>query len=77
MLFAFFLQETFKQDVCSTTVEPVCHATTLCRKFMDIAAKIVRQGRRVVLKVTATSMEQLHFLGLWEKSGSPLRYCWR
>ena len=77
MLVAFFLHETFKQDVCSATVATVCYATTLRRKIIDIAAKIVRHGHRVVLKVTAAAMEQLDFLLLWKKSGSPPRYCWR
>jgi hypothetical protein len=76
MLVAFFLHETFKQDVCAATVQPVCYATTLRRTIIDIAAKVVRHSHQVVLKITAATMEQLDFLGLWNKSGSPPRYCW-
>ena len=76
MLVAFFLYETFKQDVCAPVVNPVCYATTLRRRIIDIAAKIVRHGHRVVLKITAASFGQLNFTRLWRKSASPPRYCW-
>ncbi|WP_148045624.1 hypothetical protein [Desulfosoma caldarium] len=76
MLVAFFLYESFKQDVCAPVDEPVCYATTLRRRVMDMAAKIVRHGRRVVLKVTTATFEALHFERLWHKSGAPPRYCW-
>jgi hypothetical protein len=58
-------------------VEPVCYATTLRRKVIDIAAKIVRHAGQVVLKITAATSAQLNFFLLWEKSASPPRYCWR
>ena len=76
MLVAFILYETFKQDVCASAVTPVCYATTLRRRIIDIAAKITRHSHRVVLKITAATMEQLDFLSLWAKSGSPPRYSW-
>jgi hypothetical protein len=59
MLVAFFLFETFKQDVCAPVLEPVCYATTLRRRIIDFAAKIVRHGGRVVLKITAATCEQI------------------
>lgn len=77
MLVSFFLYEAFKQDVCAPVVEPVCYATTLRRKVIDIAAKIVRHAGQVVLKITAATSAQLNFFLLWEKSASPPRYCWR
>jgi hypothetical protein len=76
MLVSFFLYESFKQDVCAPVVEPVCYATTLRRRVIDIAAKIVRHGGRVVLKVTAATFEALAFEVLWQKSGAPPKYCW-
>lgn len=76
MLVAFFLHESFKQDVCTPVLEPVCYATTLRRKVIDIAAKIVRHGGRVILKVTAATFEALKFEVLWQKSGAPPKYCW-
>ncbi len=76
MLVAFFLYETFKQDVCAEVLEPVCYATTFRRRIIDFAAKIVRHGGRLVLKITAATCEQLNFLSLWERSLAPPRYCW-
>ena len=76
MLVSFFLHETFKQDVCAAVVAPVCYATTLRRKVIDIAAKIVRHAHRVVLKITAATIEQLNFHALWARSASPPKYCW-
>lgn len=77
MLVSFFLYEAFKQDVCAPAVKPVCYATTLRRRVIDIAAKIVRHAGQVVLKITAATSEQLNFALLWQKSASPPRYCWR
>ncbi|WP_123291473.1 hypothetical protein [Desulfosoma caldarium] len=76
MLVAFLLDASFKQDVCAPVVEPVSYATTLRRRVMDMAAKIVHHGRPVVLKVTTATFEALHFDRLWYKSGAPPRYCW-
>jgi hypothetical protein len=76
MLLSFFLHETFKQDVCAPVVKTVCYATTLRRRIIDIAAKIVRHGGRVVLKVTAPTFAALNFGVLWQKSGAPPTYCW-
>jgi len=76
MLVSFFLHETFKQDVCSPVVEPVCYASTLRRRIIDMAAKIVSHSGRVVLKITKAASEQLQFFLLWEKSGSPPMYAW-
>jgi hypothetical protein len=52
MLVSFFLYETFKQDVCTPAIKPVCYATTLRRKIIDIAANIVQHGGKVGLKIT-------------------------
>jgi len=76
MLVAFFLYETFKQDVCAPVLETVCYATTPRRRIIDIAAKIVSHAGRIALKITAATGEQLSFFMLWERSGSPPRYVW-
>ena len=62
--------------MCAPVLEPVCYATTLRRKVIDITAKIVRHGGRVVLKVTAATFEALNFEVLWQKNGAPPKYCW-
>jgi len=76
MLVSFFLYETFKQDVCAQVVEPVCYATTLRRRVIDMAAKIVSHGGKVILKITQAACEQLDFFLLWARSGAPPNYCW-
>jgi hypothetical protein len=77
MLTAFFLYESFKQDVCSEVVEIGAYATTVRRKLIDVAAKIVRHSGRVTLKVTAATWKGLRFVDLWKKSGAPPRFAWR
>jgi hypothetical protein len=76
MLVAFFLCESFKQDVCAPVLSPVCYASTLRRRIIDIAAKIVRHGGRIVLKITAATCEQLNFMLLWKRSLAPPPYRW-
>lgn len=76
MLTAFFLYEAFKADVCAEVVEIGAYATTVRRRVLDIAAKIVRHGGRVTLKVTAAAWHSLKFAELWAKSGAPPQFAW-
>ena len=76
MLVAFFLYEAFKEDVCSEVVEIGAYATTLRRRVIDIAAKIVRHGGQAILKVTAAVWNGLKFAHLWQRSGAPPRFAW-
>jgi hypothetical protein len=76
MLTAFFLYESFKEDVCAEVVAIGAYATTLRRRVIDFAAKIVRHGGKVILKVTAATWNGLRFVQLWERSGAPPRFAW-
>ena len=76
MLTAFFLYESFKEDVCGELVEIGAYATTVRRRVIDIAAKIVRHGGRVILKVTVATWKGLRFEELWQRSGAPPRFAW-
>lgn len=71
MLISFFLFETFKEDVLSGVVPVKSYATTVRRKALDFAAKIVRTGGGITLKVTRAVMESLRFDKLWERSLDP------
>ena len=71
MLVAFFLYESFKEDVCDPVVPLSCYATTLRRRLLDVAGKIVSHGGRILLKVTTATWEQLQIRRLWEKIGNP------
>jgi hypothetical protein len=67
MLLGFFLYETFKEDVSNPVVPISATPTTLRRKLIDIAGKIVRTGRQVILKVADVAMDALNFKELWER----------
>ena len=76
MVLAFFLFESFKEDVLADAA-PVCsRPATIRRKIIDIAAKIVRTGGKVILKVSAVVWQGLGFPFLWEKSGNPPKLSW-
>ena len=76
MLVAFFLFECFKEDVCGEVIPVEAYATTLRRRLIDVAAKIVRHAGQTILKVAAAAMEQLQFVALRARSGAPPRFAW-
>ncbi len=75
MVIGFFLFETFKEDVLGGVVPEVLpvtsYASTVRRKVVDIAAKIVKTGHEAILKVTNTVMEHLKFDQLWARCQDP------
>lgn len=76
MMLAFFLFETFKEDVSAEVIPVVSYATTFRRKLIDNAAKIVKTADKIIIKVTAATWNALKLDTLWEKSGSPPRFVW-
>lgn len=76
MLIAFFLYETFKEDVCEAVVPIGAYATTLRRKVIDVAAKIVRTSGQIILRVTVAAWKHLKVEELWRRSGDPPRFAW-
>lgn len=76
MLLGFFLFETFKEDVSNPVVPVSATPTTLRRKLVDIAGKIVKTAKQVKLKVTVAVMEALNFKELWERCASAPRLLW-
>lgn len=71
MLVAFNLFEAFKEDVSKDVIPKVCYATTFRRKIIDIAAKIVHTGGKIILRVTEDTWKALNVIMLWELSGKP------
>jgi len=71
MLIAFFLFESFKIDVASDSVSPAAYPTTVRRRLIDIAAKVVRDSGQIVLRVTRAVCEGLGFKDMWRRSGCP------
>jgi hypothetical protein len=71
MLISFFLFETFKEDVLGEVLPVASYATTVRRKVVDFAAKIITTSRGIILKVTQAVMDNLGFDRLWEKCQNP------
>jgi hypothetical protein len=72
MLIAFLLFESFKQDVLKEVVPVSSYATTVRRKVIDIAAKIVTTGHKIILKVSKFAMNTLQFATLWNHCHDPV-----
>ncbi len=67
MVLGFFIFEAFKEDVSEPVIPVTAFPTTLRRRIVDVAAKIVRHAGQTVLKVTAVNMELMRFKELWER----------
>jgi hypothetical protein len=76
MLIGFFLFEAFKEDVSSPTVPISAFPTTLRRKVVDVAAKILRHAGRSILKVATFTLEALRFKELWIRALQPPKFSW-
>jgi hypothetical protein len=72
MLISFFLFETFKEDVLVEVMPIGSYATTVRRKVLDFAAKIIGTGRQLILKVNQAVMDNLRFDILWQRSQIPI-----
>lgn len=68
MLISFFLFESFKYDIDSEIIPLQWYAETFRRRCIDIAGKIVRTGRQVIMKIAHSAYAFLRFDVLWEKS---------
>jgi hypothetical protein len=67
MLVSFFIFQTFKEDNLQDILPITSYATTVRRKLIDIAAKIVRTSHEVVLKVSQAVMDRLKLQTLWTR----------
>ena len=76
MLLGFFLFEAFKEDVSEPVVPVKAFPTTLRRRLVDVAAKMVSHAGKTVLKVTAIAMDSLRFKELWERCLSAPKFVW-
>ncbi len=72
MVIALFLFEIFKEDVLTEVMPLGSYATPVRRKALDFAAKIVKKGGQIILKVTKAVMEALKFEKLWESCNNPM-----
>jgi len=67
MLLGHFLIESFKEDVGAPAVAVGAYATTVRRRLIDIAGKIVSHSGKIVLKMTASCFERLCMPELFER----------
>jgi hypothetical protein len=67
MLLGHFLMESFKKDVSAPVLPVGAYASTVRRKLIDIAGKIVKHGKTVILKVPQACFEHLCLLELFNR----------
>ena len=72
MLLSFFLFEAYKRDVLSEVIPVTSYATTVRRRAVDFAAKIIKTGHQIILKVPSAVMEALRIERLWERCQNPI-----
>lgn len=71
MLVAFFLFETFKEDVLEDVIPIGSYANTVRRTIIDVGAKIVSHSGQTVIKFFRTLYRQIRCDMLWERALSP------
>jgi len=71
MVIAHFLAEAYRQDVAVDSLPQRCYPTTLRRTVIDFAAKIIKTGGRIILKVTKTVWDHINVEKLWERCNNP------
>ncbi|NQT87285.1 hypothetical protein HQ560_11005, partial [bacterium] len=76
MVVAFAAFVAFKEDVTALVVPSVSYPTTVRRRVFDVAGKIVRTGRRVLLKVARVVWHRLAFADLWRRANAPPAPVW-
>ena len=70
MVIAFFVFSTWQRDVVAHVLPELrtSYASTLRRRLIDIGGKIVRSGRRIILKLSSSVFSRLKFEELWEQT---------
>jgi hypothetical protein len=76
MVVAFNAFVAFKQDVAAAVVAVTSYPTTVRRRVFDLAGKVVRTGRRVLLKVAQAVWRRLEFPLLWRRANAAPALCW-
>ena len=68
MLIALNAYEAFKRDACKGVVPSEVYPSTFRRRVIDVAGKVVRTGRRVILKVARAAWKRLDMARLWRRA---------
>ena len=72
MLLGHFLMESFKEDVGTPMVAVGAYATTVRRRLIDLAGKIVSHSESIILKVSAACFGSLGLGRLFERCNSAI-----
>jgi hypothetical protein len=67
MLIAHTLMEAFRCDILHDVIPQRCYPTRIRREVIDIAVKIVRTGRQVIMKVTEVVAKRISIFELWRR----------
>lgn len=67
MTISHFMMEAFRKDVVDHIIPKRCYPQRLRREIIDIAVKIVRTGRKTILKATQSIWNRLDLGVLWQK----------
>jgi hypothetical protein len=67
MLVGHFLLESFKEDVSSPVLSVGSYASTVRRRLIDIAGKIVYHSGETILKVSRSCLERLRLPELFHR----------
>ena len=70
-----FLFECYKTDVACDVVSKSSYPTTVRRKLIDFAAKIISTGNRIILQVTESVWHGTKILRLWRRCNAPPTIC--
>jgi len=76
MLISNNMFESFKTDVSPSVIATTVYATTFRRVLIDTAAKIIRYGKKLIMKVPVAFFHRLKFDLLFERSlNAPVMLC--
>ena len=64
--------EAYKEDVLAEVICVSSYATTVRRRAIDFAGKIVKTGHRIIFKVSLAIMKSLNLRRLWELCNNPI-----
>ena len=67
MLVGHFLLESFKEDVSAPVIAVGSYASTVRRRLIDIAGKIVSHSGEMILKISQACFENLRFPELFRQ----------
>lgn len=67
MLMGHFLMETFKEDAVCPVVPIGAYASTIRRRVIDVAGKIVTHGKKIILKVSTACLMSLHIREIFHR----------